>query len=324
MPTLRPILIAGPGRPSVQPLARTLAESAYIVRTATSAARLLKVLRDDAPDLVVLHDGGVGGLSAGEICEANARELRSAPILLVSSVGRGGRACLEWPGVEDLVQAPVDPLELRLRINLLLRLKHYAEDRRSAEDVVRGLAMTIEGRDSHTHGHCQRVAAYAEALGTELGLAVEDLDDLRRGAFLHDIGKVGMPDAVLLKPAPLDALERAIVRRHPVIGDSICGRMKALERIRPIVRHHHERLDGSGYPDALRADAIPLLAQIVGLVDSYDALTSTRPYRSLWTPARALEELHREAERGWRQTDLVAALARLIEVGQLASPAGEL
>jgi putative two-component system response regulator len=155
-------------------------------------------------------------------------------------------------------------------------------------------------------------------MGAALGLPEDDIAALARGGYLHDIGKVGLPDAVLLKPGPLTRDEFAIMQQHTIIGDRLCGELRALRRVRPIVRHHHERLDGSGYPDGLRADAIPLLAQIMAVVDVFDALTSVRPYKPALSKERAYEELLVEVDKGWRNGEVVRTLIRLSEAGQLA------
>ena len=229
------------------------------------------------------------------------------PVVLVTSLDdsasriRGIEA-----GADDFVSKPFNPLELRARIRSLLRIKCYSDDLESAESVIVSLALTIEARDSTTGGHCQRLARYGSALGRALGLDEDDVSALARGGFLHDVGKVGIPDAVLLKRGPLTPDEYELIKAHTVIGDRLCGELRLLRRVRPIVRHHHERLDGSGYPDGLRGDAIPLVAQIMGIVDVFDALTTERPYRAALPVAWAAEELRREVARGWRRADLVA------------------
>ena len=171
------------------------------------------------------------------------------------------------------------------------------------------LGATIEARDPHTSGHCERLVAYATALGARLGLDSAQLDALRRGAFVHDLGKIGIPDAILLKRGPLTPAEYAVMQGHTVIGDRLCAEFRSLQAVRPIVRHHHERLDGSGYPDRLKGEEIPLLAQVLGTVDVYDALTTERPYKAAVTPARAMAELRAEVSeagnrgilsKGWR------------------------
>ena len=173
--------------------------------------------------------------------------------------------------------------------------------------MILSLALVIEARDASTDGHCQRLAKYATALGAVIGLPEDQLGALYRGGYLHDVGKIGIPDAVLLKTGRLTADEYAQIKQHPVIGDRLCGEMRSLRQVRPIVRHHHERLDGSGYPDGLRGDAIPLVAQIMGIVDVYDAISTERPYKSAATPEQAYDELINEATRGWRRRDLVDA-----------------
>ena len=160
------------------------------------------------------------------------------------------------------------------------------------------LALTIEARDPTTSGHCERLAKHAVALGKALGVGETDLEALHRGGYLHDVGKVGIPDAVLLKKGPLTAVEFELMKKHPDIGDSLCAPLQSLRNVRPIIRCHHERLDGSGYPQGLRGDEVPLLAQIVGIADVYDALTSHRPYRSALSPDAAAHHLVQEASQG--------------------------
>ncbi|HXH23958.1 MAG TPA: HD domain-containing phosphohydrolase, partial [Vicinamibacterales bacterium] len=167
-----------------------------------------------------------------------------------------------------------------------------------AEAAFMTLALTIEARDPLTNGHCERLARHAVRLGRAIGLSIEELDALHRGGYLHDVGKVGVPDAVLLKPGPLTAEEFELMKRHPTIGDTLCAPLQSLRAVRPIILCHHERLDGSGYPQGLRGDEVPLLAQIVGIVDVYDALTSERPYRGPLSPDQAARHLVREAEQG--------------------------
>jgi putative two-component system response regulator len=188
-------------------------------------------------------------------------------------------------------------------------MKRITDDLDSAETVLRSLALMIEARDAYTEGHCQRLAVYATNLGRLLQLSEEELQALGRGGFFHDIGKMALPDAILLKPGALTPDEFERVKAHTVIGDRLCGDLRALHRVRAIVRHHHERLDGSGYPDGLAGDAVPLLAQIIGIVDVYDAMTTSRPYRAARSSEEALDELEREVDRGWRRSDLVAAFA---------------
>ena len=167
------------------------------------------------------------------------------------------------------------------------------------------LALTVEARDPYTEGHCDRLAKYAVALGAALGLGADNLAALKRGGYLHDVGKIGIPDSILLKAHPLAIDEYESIKLHPEIGERLLGDLRSLAPVRPIVRHHHERLDGSGYPDGLRGAEIPLLAHIVSIVDAYDAMTTVRPYRRALAQSAAIAELRRDVARGHMSRDLV-------------------
>jgi putative two-component system response regulator len=272
----------------------------------------------DAPDLVLM-DVMMPHLDGLEVCRAIKRNpsTRLVPVVLVTALQnsedriRGIEA-----GADDFVSKPFNAHELRARVRSLIRIKRYTDDLDTAESVILSLALTIEARDKCTDGHCHRLAAYASALGRELGLGEDDVSALARGGFLHDIGKVGIPDAILLKPDRLTRSEYDVMKQHSVIGDRLCGELRSLRRVRPIVRHHHERLDGSGYPDGLRGDAIPLLAQITAVVDVFDALTTSRPYKAALPIDDAYDELIREIDRGWHRRDLVEAFIALDRQGR--------
>ena len=161
------------------------------------------------------------------------------------------------------------------------------------------------------------MANYATALGRALELPEADLHALHRGGFLHDIGMLAMPDEVLRKSGPLNPEEFELMKSHTTVGDSLCGNLRSLEPVRPIIRHHHERLDGSGYPDGLAGDDIPLIAQIIGVVDVYDAVTTRRPYQGAHSSQEAIDILRGQVVRGWRRADLVDTFATLVESGRL-------
>ena len=301
-------------------LVRSLLErEGYGVTIASSGLQALDAIARDHPDLILL-DVMMPGLDGFEVCRRLKSEAgtRLLPVVLITALSnvddriRGIEA-----GADDFITKPFNALELRARVRSLIRIKRYTDDLDTADSVIVSLALTIEARDRSTDGHCHRLAGYAGALGAHLGLGEEDLAALERGGFLHDIGKVGIPDAVLLKPGALTSEEYEQIKAHAVIGDRLCGELRSLRRVRPIVRSHHERLDGSGYPDGLRGDAIPLLAQIMGVVDVFDALTTARPYKEAMSPECAEEELRREVERGWRRPDLVEALVGLRRAGRL-------
>jgi putative two-component system response regulator len=288
-------------------LTQQLTRDGYIVYSAANGEEALELIAREQPD-VVLMDVMMPRRDGFDTCRAlkHSAATRLIPVVLVTSLSdpkdkvRGLES-----GADDFLTKPVNPTELRARVRSLVRLKRYTDDLESAEDVMLTLGETIEARDTYTEGHCQRLAAYAVALGQSLGLDQNELVALEYGGYLHDIGKIGVPDALLLKPASLTADERRRMQQHTIIGDRLCGGMRSLARVRGIVRHHHERLDGSGYPDGLRGDKIPLLAQVIGIVDVYDALTTARPYKEALPTDRACDELRVEARRGWHRQDLV-------------------
>jgi putative two-component system response regulator len=184
------------------------------------------------------------------------------------------------------------------------------------------LASMIEARDGHGDGHCYRMANYATRLGRALRLPEADLQGLYRGGFLHDIGMLAIPDAVLRKVGPLEPEEYDLVKSHTIVGDELCRHLRSLDPVRPIVRHHHERLDGSGYPDGLRGDAVPLLAQVVGIVDVHEAVTTQAPYQPAHTNEQAIAVLRDHVARGWRNGDLVEAFIAHVLAEPTGPPAG--
>lgn len=290
-----------------------LQRDGYLVSSAANDVDALEAVVREHPDLVLM-DVKMPGLDGFEVCRALKSDpaTRLIPIVLVTaSNDNEDRIRGIESGADDFITKPFNAPELRARMRSLVRIKRYTDELDTVESVIVSLALTIEARDESTEGHCQRLAAYASALGRELRLPDEEIAALQRGGFLHDIGKVGIPDSVLLKPDRLTPAEYEVMKQHALIGDRLCGELRSLRRVRPIVRHHHERLDGSGYPDGLRGDGIPLLAQIIGIVDVFDALTTERPYKPALPAARAYEELEIEASRGWRRPDLVRQFVHL-------------
>jgi cyclic di-GMP phosphodiesterase len=308
------VLVVDDMEPNRQLLRKMLARDGHEVLEADSGPGALAMARKADPDVVVL-DVMMPGMDGFETCATLKAEIqtRLTPVVLVTALKQtSDRVRGIEAGADDFLSKPVDPHELSARVKSLLRLKRYTDDLDSAEAVIVSLALTIEARDNATEGHCRRLADYASRVGCELGLDEDDLWALSRGGYLHDIGKVGVPDSVLLKAGPLTPAEFEQMKTHTVIGDRLCGELRSLRRVRPIVRHHHERLDGSGYPDGLRGDAIPLLAQIMSIVDVFDALTTTRPYKPAFTDEEAFAEMYQEVGVGWRRRDLADALARVV------------
>ncbi len=275
------------------------------VDAAADGESAVKCCSEMQPDLVLLYDGlpDVGSL---ELCRQIKKDplnqltpvvlLKPAPDLL--DIQRGWDA-----GAMDVWPTSPSHWDLLGRILTLLRLKKYMDEQ--AKSVVFSLARTIDSKQNLRNGHSERLVAYAEQLGESLGFGDEDLQELRIASWLHDIGKISVPERILFKPGPLNAQERRIMEQHPVTGENICKPLKSLRRILPVIRHHHEKMDGSGYPDGLRGEAIPLKARVLQIADIYDALTTDRPYRGALSSEEALQTLLTEAGNGWLDASVV-------------------
>ncbi len=298
------------GRELLLALLEALGYGGLAVGDAESA---LAAVRQDSPDLV-LSDVGMPGMGGFELCrrlKADAAT-RLIPVVLVTGIGEEYRRAGIEAGADEFLAKPVSLEELRLRLRALLRMKAFTDDLESAEAVLCTLARSIEAKDPYTEGHCERLAAHAVELGQALGLGQPDLRALHLGGYLHDLGKVGIPEAILQKPGPLTVAEGLIMQRHSIIGEEICSPLRTLRSVLPIIRHHHERQDGTGYPDLFAGEAVPLLARILQVVDVYDAMTTDRPYRRAMTREAALHALRSEAERGWWDRAVVARFREVL------------
>jgi len=298
-------------------LARVIAKNGYEVEIAEDGPRALVSIANRPPDVILL-DVMLPGLTGFDVCLRLKRELRTRliPIVLITGASdRENRIRGLECGADDFLAKPVDQQELLVRLRSLVRVKRYTDDLDSAASILMSLAVLIERRDGCTEGHCYRMANYATALGRRMGLSEEDVQALHRGGFLHDIGMLAVPDAVLNKTEALEPEEFETIKAHTTIGESLCAPLRSLRAVRPIIRSHHERLDGSGYPDGLSGDEIPLLAQIISVVDVFDAITSRRPYQRAQSMEQAIDILRRQAIQGWRHPDLVEALAAIVESG---------
>ena len=268
-------------------------------------------------DLVIL-DVMMPRLSGFEVCERikNNSDTCLIPVIVVTALS-DKQARLEGikVGADDFLSRPVDRTELLARVSSLLKLKQRTDELERAESVLFSLARSIEGKDPYTHGHCERLAEYSARLGEHLRLSEEQMVALRRAGVVHDVGKIAVPDAILLKPGGLTADEWKLIREHPVVGERICAPLKSFRFVLPIIRHHHEKFDGSGYPDGLRGEAIPVTARVLQIVDVYDALTTDRPYKKAFSITDALQTMKQEVARGWWDAHIFQEFERLVRSG---------
>jgi putative two-component system response regulator len=278
-------------------LGRLLDRAGYRSVAVGDGRDALRAAIEDRPSLVLL-DVGLPGLNGLDVCRRLRSDPRTVALPIILVTGRTAShevvAGLD-AGADDFVRKPYDEAELMARIRSVLRLARVTAEMVGAHGVIAALANAVEAKDATTELHCQRLAGLAHQLGLEAGLEAGQLKGLVFGALLHDIGKIGVSDGILTKAGPLSREEWAEMRLHPLIGERICEPLATAGEFAPIVRHHHERWDGAGYPDGLRADRIPMGARIVGLVDAFDAIIHDRPYRPARTVADALDEIRRES-----------------------------
>nr|WP_242056809.1 two-component system response regulator [Planktothrix sp. FACHB-1355] len=299
--------------------AALLAVEGYEVLEAENGPTALNMVLESKPDVILL-DVMMPGMDGFEVCRQlkQDEQTRLIPVIFITALNdRRSRIRGIEAGGDDFLTKPFDRLELAARVKSLVRQKRLNEDLDHAEQVVFSIARAIESRDPNTGDHCERLVDMGKAFGEYLHLSRADIRDLMWGGYLHDIGKVGIPDAVLLKKGKFTPEELEIMKQHVIIGEKICQPLRTMRGVLPIIRHHHERWDGTGYPDRLAGNDIPLLAQVFQIIDIYDALTSERPYKKAFTPAEALGIIDEETAKGWRNPKLVSQFTEFIHtIGQ--------
>src|ERR1700732_1489016 len=295
------ILVADDNEANRELLSALLSAEGYQVVCAADGQQALARVNSDSIDLALL-DVVMPRPTGFEICQEmkSKPETRLIPVILLTSLNSDadrihGIMC----GADDFLNKPVNKHELLARVHSLLRLKQFTDELDNAETVLFSLALSIEAKDPYTGGHCDRLSNYSMRVAERLRLPEDLRVALRRGALIHDIGKLAVPEHILLKPGPLTAEERIIMQQHSSTGERICSPLRYFRQVLPIIRHHHEKWDGSGYPDGLKADQIPLTARILQVTDVYDALTTDRPYRKALPKEEALAILREETKRGW-------------------------
>lgn len=309
------ILIADDIEANRELLTEILSTNRYRIVQAEDGEQAMQLLEEGEVDLALL-DVMMPGRSGFAVCRAlkSNPDTRLIPVVMVTSLSASeDRVQGIESGADDFLNKPVNKEELLARVRSLLKIKQFTDELEHAENVLFALALSIEAKDPYTEGHCDRLSESSEALAKRLSLSEEELIALRRGGIIHDIGKVAVPDQILLKPGPLTPEERKVMQRHTIVGAGICSPLKSFRSVVPIIRHHHEKIDGSGYPDGLKGDAVPLTARILQTVDIYDALTTDRPYRKAMAPDRALGLMREEVKRGWWDGALVDELEAMVQ-----------
>jgi putative two-component system response regulator len=279
----------------------------YVFLAADNPIDGLQLVADHGPDIVLL-DVMMPGMNGFEVCRRikESDDTRLIPVVLVTALdSRDARLRGIEAGCDDFVTKPLDRLEIKAKMRSLVKTRRLNENLEDAEAVLVSVARVIEARDETTGDHCDRLIRLARSFGQHLELTREQIKALSRAGVLHDIGKIGIPDSVLLKPGKLTEEEWDIMKLHPGIGAELLAPLRTMRLVVPIVRHHHERWDGAGYPDGLSGEGVPFLARVFQILDAYDALRSERPYKRAFTHEESINILRSESEDGKWDPDIV-------------------
>ncbi|MBI5365854.1 MAG: response regulator [Planctomycetes bacterium] len=323
MPTITAtVLIVDDSDTNRNLLRAMLASEGFDLLFAKDGLEAIQVTLASYPDLILL-DAMMPNMDGFQTCRVLREDPRThlLPIIMVTSLeDLQDKVRAFDAGADDFVPKPVNPVELRARVRSHLRIKRLTDNLESAENVLFSLARAVEAKDRYTEGHVERVSEVSALVAGALGLPQDEVDIVRKGGILHDIGKIGIRDDVLNKPGKLTSVEFSIISQHTVIGEDICKPLRSIRHLLSIIRSHHERLDGSGYPDHLKGDQITMGARIVAVADCYDAMTTDRPYRRAMSEAQALDLLHRGVAKNWWDGGVVEQLIVLSHAERLPKP----
>jgi putative two-component system response regulator len=318
------ILVADDNEANRDLLSALLSAEGYEVFCAADGQQALARMNSGSIDLALL-DVVMPRPTGFELCQAmkSKPETRLIPVILLTSLNSDddrihGIMC----GADDFLSKPLNKHELLARVHSLIRLKQFTDELDNAETVLFSLALSIEAKDPYTEGHCDRLSKYSVAVAEKLGLPEHLRVALRRGGLVHDIGKLSVPESILLKPGPLTPEERKIMEQHTIAGERICAPLRSFRHVLPIIRSHHEKWDGSGYPDGLKGEQVPFTARILQITDIYDALTTDRPYRKALSLEKAFAIMREEVKRGWWDGSVLNEFEAVVHGYQPVQPAG--
>jgi putative two-component system response regulator len=307
------ILVVDDVEPNRELLEAHLLSEGYQVESACNGHEALEMVQARAPDLILL-DIQMPGINGYQVCEKikTGENTRLIPIVMITALKETeDKIKAIEVGADDFISKPFNKLEVLARIRSLLKVKYLNDQLDTAENVIFALARAIEAKDKYTEGHIERVSLYAMELAGTLELSGTDREAIRKGGQLHDIGKIALDESLINKPGKLTPEEYVMVKEHPLVGYKICHSLKSVRYALPVIRWHHEKIDGSGYPDGLKGDEIPIAARIMAIVDVYDALTTKRAYKEAYSPEQAFAVLEEEVAKGWWDGELVRKFKKI-------------
>jgi putative two-component system response regulator len=311
------LLVVDDNATNIDLIRKQLHGQSYLFEDAANGYEALEKIRGWKPDLILL-DLMMPGMSGYEVCKTvkSDKDMRFIPVIVITALSElDDKLKAIDMGADDFLIKPFNKLELATRIRSLLRLKALYDDLDTSENILFSLARALEAKDRYTRGHSERVARYSRLLAKAIGLPEHEQEHIWRGGLLHDIGKIGIAEAVLHKPGPLTAEEMDHIRTHPQKGFEICSPLKSLTPSLSVIKNHHERFDGCGHPDRLECENIPLMARITSIADTFDAMTTDRPYRKGMKFGDAIGVFEREKDSGQWDPKLVVEFVQLVKIG---------
>lgn len=311
------VLVVDDNIHNIELLDGVLSSRGYEVVRAMNGKEALEKVKEASPHIVIL-DVLMPVMDGYETCRRlkENEETRFIPVVMLTALNsledkvKGIDA-----GADDFISKPFQTPELLARVKSLVRVRSLIDELEDAHNVLFSFAIALDFNDPYTHGHSRRVAENSQRLAARIGLPREEQEVIRNAGILHDIGKIATDKNVLHKAGPLNGLEHDHVKEHPVVGAKICEPLEFARPMLPIIRGHHEKYNGTGYPDALDKEDIPLGARIMAIVDVYDALTSVRPYRGGIPPEVAMEVMKAETVKGFWDGELLNAFTATLKEG---------
>ena len=310
------VLVVDDLQPNLELMEAVFQKEGLRVLPAVGADDALEIYAAERVDIAVL-DVMMPGMNGFELCRRLKQfsEKEFLPVVLVTALNeKKDRIAGLEAGADDFISKPFDTQELLAKTRSLLRLKELHEQLDHSENIIFSLVRALEARDYYTKGHSTRVGDLCSEFGAFLGLPARDQGVLRKAGVLHDIGKMGLSETILRKPSHLTQAEKEEIKRHPSLGEEICRPLRSLREILPGVRHHHERWDGTGFPDSLEGGRIPLVARVLSIVDAYDAMVSMRPYRGRRSTDDVITVMKQERLSGQWDPELTGIFIHMMQV----------